>query len=81
MINPLMWSILYVTNKFTGNTRKTMFTAIILAIALVVGVVAHEVTKQNDHPVEQIAESILKSHGGIDIDFSAEDKQEEAEDK
>jgi hypothetical protein len=43
--------------------------------ALVAGYASKIFTKQNDHPIEQAAESVLRSHG-IDLDFSPDDKDE-----
>ena len=52
--------------------------AIVIAVAIVVGVTARFVTKQNDSVVEQAAEKVLKAKG-IDIDFSPEDKPQAEE--
>jgi hypothetical protein len=40
--------------------------------ALVVGYASKILTNSDDHPIEQAAESVLRSHG-IDLDFSPED--------
>lgn len=55
-----------------------MIEALIIVIAIVVGVGAHFFSQKNDSPAEQAAEQVLKSKG-IDIDFSAESKKKEKE--
>lgn len=50
---------------------------IIIAVAILVGLGAHFFTKENDSPVEQLAEKVLHMEG-VDVDFSAEDKAEAA---
>lgn len=52
--------------------------AIVIAVAVAVGLGAHYVSKKNDSAVEQLAETVLKAKG-IDIDFSADDKKAETE--
>lgn len=44
----------------------------IIALALLIGGGALFITKQNDSPVEQAAEYVLRTQG-IDIDFSPDD--------
>jgi hypothetical protein len=46
-----------------------------LAGALVFGSAIHTITKVNDSPLEQVAETVLRGHG-IDIDFSPDDEDE-----
>lgn len=52
--------------------------AIAIAVAIVTGIGAHFITKQNDTPVEQAAEAVLRAKG-IEIDFSPDDKDEQQE--
>ncbi len=53
-----------------------VFGAIVIAVAVIVGCGAHLFTKKVDSPAEQVAEAVLRSKG-IDIDFSAYEKQEQ----
>ena len=48
-----------------------LLAASILLAAFVVGLFFQKVTDKINHPIEQISEQILASHG-IDIDFSAD---------
>lgn len=50
---------------------------IIILVSLIAGIAAHHFSKKNDSCMEQFAEDILHTQG-IDIDFSAADKAEEA---
>ncbi len=52
-----------------------MTTAIVLAIALLVGIVAHQVSHKKDSMIEQLAEAVIKDKAGIDIDFSKESEE------
>jgi hypothetical protein len=47
---------------------------LIIGGALAIGLSAKIFTKTNDHPIEQAAESVLRSHG-IDLDFSPDDEE------
>jgi len=49
--------------------------AIMIAIAVTVGIVAPYFLKKNDTPLEQAAEKIIKDQTGIDIDFSPEEEE------
>jgi len=57
-----------------------MVSAIIIAVALVIGFTAHQISKKPDSQVEQVAESVLKDKG-IDIDFSKEQKEKNSKEK
>ena len=48
----------------------TFWGAIIIAGAIIVGVGSKYVFKKDDHPIEELAERILKEQTGIDIDFT-----------
>ena len=45
---------------------------IVIIAALCVGSAAYFISKKNDSPVEQAAESVLRTQG-VDIDFSPDD--------
>ena len=47
---------------------------IVVGVSIIVGIGARFIFKKKDHPVEQIAEKILKDQTGIDIDFTPEEK-------
>lgn len=47
---------------------------IVIIAALCVGSAAYFITKKNDSPIEQAAESVLKTQG-VDIDFSPDDEE------
>ena len=49
--------------------------AVLIVVCVVVGVGAIFVTKKNDSVPEQLAEEVLKSQTGIDIDFSPDDSK------
>jgi len=53
-----------------------MFEALIIVLAVCVGVGAHYYSTKNDSPAEQLAEHVLRAKG-VDVDFSAEDKEKE----
>lgn len=53
-----------------------MWTAIIVVILLIGGMVAHKVSGKNDSSTEQVIETLLKAEN-VDVDFSADDKQKE----
>ena len=46
--------------------------AIIVVVAMIIGIATYFISKKNDTLVEQVAEAILKTQG-IDIDFSPDD--------
>ena len=46
--------------------------AIIVVVAMIIGIATYFISKKNDTIVEQVAEAILKTQG-IDIDFSPDD--------
>ena len=46
--------------------------AIIVVVAMIIGIATYFISKKNDTIVEQVAEAILKTQG-IDIDFSPND--------
>lgn len=49
---------------------------IVIIAALCVGSAAYFITKKNDSPIEQAAESVLKTQG-VDIDFSPDDEEDD----
>lgn len=49
---------------------------IVIMAAMLVGSAAYFISKKNDSPVEQAAESVLKTQG-VDIDFSPDDCDDE----
>jgi len=51
-----------------------LISGIILGVSIIVGSVSHLIFKKKDSAVEQIAEKIIESQTGIDIDFTPEDK-------
>lgn len=55
-----------------------MVVAICVAVAFVIGVIAHQVSGKVDSPAEQLAETVLGIEG-INIDFSADEKKALAE--
>jgi len=48
----------------------TIITAVIVAIAILTGFEAYQITKHADSPIEQFAEEIIYDQTGIDVDFS-----------
>lgn len=50
--------------------RMDFIIILIVGIAFAVGYFAPALTKQNDSPLEQCAESVLERETGIDYDFS-----------
>ncbi len=46
---------------------------IIIVASLCAGFLAFKLSKKNDSPIEQAAESVLKTQG-VDIDFSPDDE-------
>lgn len=56
-----------------GNMNKFLLPGILIAGAFAVGLGFKFGTKTVDHPVEQIAETVLKQNG-IDVDFSKDKK-------
>lgn len=48
---------------------------IVLVLAGAIGLGAKYLTKQDDSPVEEIAEEVIKSQTGIDIDLTPESKE------
>lgn len=50
-----------------------MWVPIIIAVLMLFGAGVHKLSHKNDTPVEQTIEAILKVEG-VDIDFSADDK-------
>ena len=48
----------------------TFWGGIIIAATIIVGVGSKYVFKKDDHPIEELAERILKEQTGIDIDFT-----------
>lgn len=48
----------------------TAISALILAIAIVVGFSAHYITHKSNAAAEQMAEAVIKLESGIDVDFS-----------
>ena len=52
------------------DKEMTIVTAIIVAIAILTGFGAYQITKQPDSAVEQFAEEVIENQTGFDIDFS-----------
>jgi len=52
-----------------------LFKGLAVAVAIVVGACSTKYFKmKNDNPIEQAAESVLKSATGVDVDLSPENK-------
>ncbi len=49
--------------------------AVILIVALIVGLVAHQYSGKNDSVAEELAEMVIKDETGLVYDFSKEDKE------
>ena len=43
---------------------------ILVSIATAIGLMSPVITKQDDGPIEEVAEEIIKEQTGIDIDFT-----------
>lgn len=54
---------------FMTSKISVTIQAIIVVVAMIVGIATYFISKKNDTLVEQVAEAILKTQG-IDIDFS-----------
>jgi len=52
------------------DKEMTIITAVIVAIAILTGFEAYQITKHADSPIEQFAEEIIYDQTGIDVDFS-----------
>lgn len=59
----------------------TIFGAIIIGLSIIVGLGSRFIFKKDDHPIEELAEQVLKDQTGIDIDFSPLSKEEKKEQK
>lgn len=49
---------------------------IILLAAAAIGLGAKVVFQEDDHPLEEVAEEVIKSQTGIDIDLTPDSKEE-----
>ena len=54
---------------FMTSKISVTIQAIIVVVAMIIGIATYFISKKNDTIVEQVAEAILKTQG-IDIDFS-----------
>ena len=54
---------------FMTSKISVAIQAIIVVVAMIIGIATSFISKKNDTLVEQVAEAILKTQG-IDIDFS-----------
>lgn len=59
----------------------TIFGAIIIGLSIIVGLGSRFIFKKDDHPIEELAEQVLKDQTGIDIDFTPLSKEEKKEQK
>jgi len=50
--------------------------AIVVGVSLIVGAITTIIIKKKDNVVEQIAEQIIESHTGIEIDFTPGDEEQ-----
>ena len=50
--------------------------AIVVGISLIIGSITTIIIKKKDNIVEQIAEQIIESHTGIEIDFTPEEQDQ-----
>ena len=57
---------------FMTSKISVIIQAIIVVVAMIIGIATYFISKKNDTIVEQVAEAILKTQG-IDIDFSPDD--------
>lgn len=57
----------------------TVLALVVTGVALVVGYGWHHYTKKNDSALEQMAEIFIEEESGIVLDFSAADKEKEAQ--
>lgn len=53
--------------------------AIILGVSIVIGIGSRFIFKKKDHPIEEIAEKIIKEQTGIDVDFTPENGEKNKE--
>jgi hypothetical protein len=52
-----------------------MYTSIIIAIVLIVGIFSYKISGNPDGQVEQVCEIIIKDQTGLDIDISAPEEK------
>ena len=57
-----------------------VFSVLIVAVSLTVGLVSRRFIKKSDNPIEEIAEEVIKQETGMDIDLSP-DSPEDKENK
>ena len=48
--------------------------AIVVGVSLIVGAITTIIIKKKDNVVEQIAEQIIETHTGIEIDFTPDEQ-------
>jgi len=57
-----------------------ILTTVIVGASIIVGVSSRFIFKKGDHPIEELAEEIVKHKTGIDVDFSPGTPEEEISD-